>query len=73
MQLPKFQGAAILLALCHYTTKRQGGKSMNKREQILNLLEEYPELVRKAALLRYELRRPSTLSPSDMIDAMNFC
>ena len=46
---------------------------MNKREQILNLLEEYPELVRKAALLRYELRRPSTLSPSDMIDAMNFC
>ena len=45
---------------------------MNKREQILNLLEEYPELVRKAALLRYELRRPSTLSPSDMIDAMNF-
>ena len=45
---------------------------MKKREQILQLLEEYPELVRKVSILRFELQRPPAISPEEMLETMNF-
>lgn len=45
---------------------------MSKREQILQLLEEYPELIRNVSILRFELQRPPAISPEEMIDSMNF-
>lgn len=45
---------------------------MGKREQVQELLEQYPELVRKISILRFELQRPPAISPEEMIDTMNF-
>ena len=45
---------------------------MEKRASVQHLLEQYPELIRKISILRFELQHPSTVSPDDMIDTMNF-
>ena len=45
---------------------------MVKREQVQELLEQYPELVRKISILRFELQRPPAISPEEIIDSMNF-
>lgn len=45
---------------------------MEKRARVQHLLEQYPELIRKISILRFELQHPSTVSPDDMIDTMNF-
>lgn len=45
---------------------------MEKRASVQHLLEQYPELIRKISILRFELQHPSTVSPDDMINIMNF-
>ena len=42
------------------------------REQVLRILEEYPDIQRKIALLRYELTHPSLASADEMIESMAF-
>lgn len=42
------------------------------REQVLRILEEYPDIQRKIALLRYELTHPSSASADEMIESMAF-
>ena len=42
------------------------------REQVMRILEEYPDIQRKIALLRYELEHPSLASADEMIESMAF-
>lgn len=42
------------------------------REQVMRILEEYPDIQRKVALLRYELAHPSLASADEMIESMTF-
>ena len=42
------------------------------REQVMRILEEYPDIQRKIALLRYELAHPSLASADEMIESMAF-
>lgn len=42
------------------------------REQVIRILEEYPDIQRKIALLRYELAHPSLASADEMIESMAF-
>ena len=41
-------------------------------EEIIALLKEYPELVQRRDILRYELEHPMEVSEKDMLDAMSF-
>lgn len=45
---------------------------METRIKVQKLLEQYPELIRRISILRFELQRPPTISPEEMIDSMNF-
>lgn len=40
--------------------------------QVTALLEGYPDIKRKIAVLRYELEHPATVSPDEMIEALSF-
>lgn len=42
------------------------------KKTVITLLEGYPDIVRKIAVLRYELEHPTTVSPDEMISAMSF-
>ncbi len=42
------------------------------RENIVNLLENYPTMQRQIALLRYELEHPAHITPNELIGAMSF-
>lgn len=42
------------------------------REEVICILENYPETTRKISLLHYELEHPQTISPEELIGAMNF-
>lgn len=42
------------------------------KQQVMDLLVNYPELNKKIALLHYELEHPSQVSATEMIEAMNF-
>lgn len=42
------------------------------RKHVEDLLNSYPEMIRKISLLRYELEHTSTVSPDEMIEAMSF-
>lgn len=44
----------------------------NRINQVTALLETYPDMRRKIAVLRYELEHPATVSPDEMIDALSF-
>ena len=42
------------------------------RGYVLRTLEEYPNIVRRIAILRYEIEHPIVVSPDEVIDSMNF-
>lgn len=42
------------------------------KKTVITLLEGYPDIMRKIAVLRYELEHPTTVSPDEMISAMSF-
>lgn len=44
----------------------------DKISQVTALLEGYPDMKRKIAVLRYELEHPATVSPDEMIEALSF-
>lgn len=39
---------------------------------VISLLAGYPDMMRKIAVLRYELEHPTAVSPDEMISAMSF-
>lgn len=47
---------------------------MNKsdHERVLRVLNDYPNMMRKISILRYELEHPTTVTPEDMLEAMNY-
>ena len=42
------------------------------QKQVLALLEEYPDTIRKIAIYRYELEHMANVTPDEVIGAMNF-
>ncbi len=46
---------------------------MNKSdyERVLRVLNDYPNMMRKISILRYELEHPTPVTPEDMLEAMN--
>lgn len=42
------------------------------RNQVIERLKSYPELIQKRDILRYELEHPSMVSDEEMLEAMNF-
>lgn len=42
------------------------------KDQVLSLLEQYPDMLRKISLLKYELEHPSHISEREMIDTLTF-
>lgn len=47
---------------------------MNKpdHERVLHVLNDYPNMMRKISILRFELEHPTTVAPEDMLEAMNY-
>ena len=46
--------------------------NMEIRNQVIERLKSYPELVQKRDILRYELEHPTVVSDDEMLEAMNF-
>lgn len=42
------------------------------RNHVIKLLEGYPDMRRRIAILHYELEHPATVSPDEMIEALSF-
>lgn len=42
------------------------------QKQVLALLEEYPDTIRKIAIYRYELEHTAGVTPDEVISSMNF-
>lgn len=42
------------------------------RNQVIERLRNYPELIQKRDILRYELEHPTMVSDDEMMDAMNY-
>lgn len=42
------------------------------RNQVIEYLKSYPELVQKRDILRYELEHPTMVSDNEMLEAMSF-
>lgn len=42
------------------------------RNQVIERLKSYPELIQKRSILRYELEHPTVVSDEEMLEAMNF-
>ena len=45
-------------------------KDMN--QYVLSLLENYPQMIRKIELMRYELRFAKAVTPQEMIEVMTY-
>ena len=47
---------------------------MNKsdHDRVLRVLNHYPNMIRKISILRYELEHPTTVTPEDMLEPMNY-
>lgn len=42
------------------------------KQYVLSLLENYPQMIRKIELMRYELRFTKTVTPQEMIEVMTY-
>ena len=42
------------------------------KEKVISALVDYPNIMRKISVLRYELEHPVSVTPEDMLDVMNY-